>query len=260
MLSLPEILQFYPPGLRDSKAFLLREYLQCKILGILFNSPFALKFAFLGGTCIRLIHQSGRFSEDLDFDNFDLTKSDFGEVADLIKAELELEGLQVEMRNVLKGAYHCYIRFPNLLFEAGLTGHREEKILIQLDTEPQHFNFTPERVTFNRFDVFTTIRTTPPDILLAQKISAIFNRKRPKGRDFFDVTFLLAKAKPNFDYLSQKLGIETPDQLRYQLAEKVSSIDMEAATRDAMPFLFNPQDRFRILHFQDFIQNADLSP
>lgn len=35
---------------------------------------------------------------------------------------------------------------------------------------------------------------------------------------------------------------------------------MEAATRDAMPFLFNPQDRFRILHFQDFIQNADLTP
>lgn len=70
MMNLSEILSFYPPTVQVHRAFVLREYLQCKILEILFESRFAGKFCFLGGTCLRLIHGGQRFSEDLDFDNF----------------------------------------------------------------------------------------------------------------------------------------------------------------------------------------------
>jgi hypothetical protein len=38
-----------------------------------------------------------------------------------------------------------------------------------------------------------------PDILLAQKFYAIIKRKRSKGRDFFDVVFLLSKGvRPDY--------------------------------------------------------------
>ncbi|MBK8966343.1 MAG: nucleotidyl transferase AbiEii/AbiGii toxin family protein [Lewinellaceae bacterium] len=258
MLSLAEIKQFYPPQLHGFQQFLLREYLQCKLLAILFNSTYANKFAFLGGTCLRLIHQNNRFSEDLDFDNFDLSEEAFEQVSEILRSELEREGLQVEMRNVLKGAYHCYIKFPNLLFETGLSGHREEKILIQLDTEPQHFDFTPERVILNRFDIFTTVFTTPLDILLAQKLFAICNRKQPKGRDFFDTTFLLARARPNYGYLDMKLGVSTPESLREKLIAIVDGIDLDAAARDVQPFLFNPQDVARVREFGVFVRGAVL--
>ena len=67
MMSLAEIRQFYPANLHSKSAFLLREYLQCKILELLFESPYAAKFAFLGGTCLQIVHGSQRFSEDLDF-------------------------------------------------------------------------------------------------------------------------------------------------------------------------------------------------
>ena len=77
------------------------------------------------------------------------------------------------MKTVYKGAYHCYIRFPKLLYQEGLTGHLEEKIVLQLDTEPQHFNFKPEKYILNRFDVFTQIFITPLDILLSQVPSRI---------------------------------------------------------------------------------------
>ena len=76
----------------------------------------------------------------------------------------------------MKGAYHCHIKFPALLFQQGLSGYQQEKILIQLDTEPQHFNFVPESYLLNRFDVFTQLQTTPLDLLLAQKFYAILNR------------------------------------------------------------------------------------
>jgi predicted nucleotidyltransferase component of viral defense system len=67
MLSFAQIQQFYPPQLHSFGSFLLREYLQYKILALIFNSDFATKFAFLGGTCLRIVHQTNRFSEDLDF-------------------------------------------------------------------------------------------------------------------------------------------------------------------------------------------------
>ncbi|MCB9282994.1 MAG: nucleotidyl transferase AbiEii/AbiGii toxin family protein [Lewinellaceae bacterium] len=256
MLSLSEIQQEYPERLHHYGAFLLREYLQCKILELLFESDYALKFAFLGGTCLRIVHNNQRFSEDLDFDNFDLSEKDFEEVAGLIRGGLEEEGFKIEMRNVIRGAYHCYIRFPELLYESGLSGHKEAKILINLDTEPQGFQFEPGSFFLNRFDVFTTIRTTPMDLLLSQKITAISQRRQPKGRDFFDLVFLLGKASPNYDFLGNKLGITNSQDLRRYLLEVCKNMDFPRLAADVEPFLFDPKDIRRVLRFPDFIQST----
>lgn len=78
---------------------------------------------------MRIVHNNKRFSEDLDFDNFNLSPDDFNAITKIVKTELERLGYEVEMRNVKKGAYHCYIRFPEILFNEGLTNHKEEKIL-----------------------------------------------------------------------------------------------------------------------------------
>lgn len=244
MLALTEIDKFYPEQLRGYKRFILREYLQHKILQIVYESDFANKLVFLGGTCLRIVHGNNRFSEDLDFDNFQLEAAAFRKVADLIEKELKKEGYTVEMKTVLKGAYHCHIRFPELLYKEGLSGHLEEKILIQLDTEPQHFNFTPERFLINRFDVFTQILTTPKDLLLAQKFFAVLNRPRNKGRDFFDIVFLLSLIdKPNYEYLELKTGITDATSLKKCVLSRCSEINMEEMGRDVAPFLFNPNTK-----------------
>jgi predicted nucleotidyltransferase component of viral defense system len=60
---------------------MIREYLQYKILEILFDSPYSTGFCFLGGTCLRIVHGNRRFSEDLDFDNITMSEKAFGEVA-----------------------------------------------------------------------------------------------------------------------------------------------------------------------------------
>ena len=96
------------------------------------------------------------------------------------------EGYSVEIKIVNKGAFQCYIRIPNLLFDNQLSGYKEEKILIQLDTENQNFDYFPKAFLLNKFDIFTKIFYTPKEILLSQKIWAILNRKTPKGRDFYD--------------------------------------------------------------------------
>jgi predicted nucleotidyltransferase component of viral defense system len=256
MLDLPQIKSFYPQHLHQFPGFLLREYLQYKILALLFRSGFAEKFAFLGGTCLRIVHQSNRFSEDLDFDNFGLTHDDFEQVAKTIRQGLEREGYQVEMENVYRGAYHCYIKFPNLLQQSGLSGHREAKILIQLDTEPQGFEFQPEVFLLNKFDVFGNIRTTPIDLLLSQKIAAFCHRKRAKGRDLYDITFLNARTKPHYGFLKKTLGVENAGALKSVLFARLDSLDLPALAADVAPFLFYPEDEQRVLLFPQFVAQA----
>lgn len=258
MISLAEIRSFYPENLHARSEFLLREYLQYKILELLFQSRYAAKFAFLGGTCLRIVHNNQRFSEDLDFDSFDLGEADLEAVSEIIRLGLERQGFKVEIRNVLRGAFHCYIRFPGLLYEAGLSGHREARILINLDTEPQNFPFEPQAFFLNKFDVFTGIRTTPPDILLSQKICAMTQRRQPKGRDFFDAVFLLGRAKPNYVFLQAKLGVSSPDTLRSHLLELCDKFDFPALAADVQPFLFNPEDVRRVLMFPEYIRSAPL--
>lgn len=258
MLSLKEIEKAFPENLRPFSRFILREYLQYKILGLLYESKYGSKLCFLGGTCLRIVHNNSRFSEHLDFDIFKLSENSFASVSEEIKKGLERDGYKVEFRMVAKGAFHCYIKFPGLLFREGLSGYREEKILIQLDAEPQHFNFTPEKFILNKFDVFTTVLTTPRDILLSQKIFASINRKQPKGRDFFDIVFLLSNTKPNYKYLEQKLKIKNEQQLKEKLLMRCKELDMKKVAKDVKAFLFNPKDAVKVELFADYIRQITL--
>jgi predicted nucleotidyltransferase component of viral defense system len=259
MLDLNQIATYYPPTLLPFGRFMLREYLQHKVLQLIYESQYADRFTFLGGTCLRIVHGNQRFSEDLDFDNTGITESDFGSLSQVIETGLEQEGYQVEMRLVMKGAYHCHIKFPALLFQQGLSGYEQEKILIQLDTEPQYFAFTPEPYLLNRFDVFTQLQTTPLDLLLAQKFYAILNRVRNKGRDFYDVVFLLGRGVlPNYAYLEMKVEIRDAVSLRARILSHCGGLDMAAMAADVRPFLFQPSDARRVLLFADYIRQVPL--
>jgi len=151
MLDIKQIESFYPEYLRSFKRNLLREYLQYKILEIMFDSRFGERLSFMGGTATRIIHSNTRFSEDLDFDNLGLEEKDFGQLVKLIQKTLQLEGYTVETKNVFKGAYRSYIRIPNILFESGLSEQKEEKLSIQVNAEPQGFNYHPDKIILNKF-------------------------------------------------------------------------------------------------------------
>jgi predicted nucleotidyltransferase component of viral defense system len=260
MIDLKEIKRFYPNELHQYDRFILKEYLQYKILEIVFSSSYATKLVFIGGTCLRIVHQNHRFSEDLDFDNFGLTPDEFSDLGLVIKKKLELQGFEVEIKNVIKGAFHCNIRFPKLLMQSGLSGYAEEKILIQLDTEAQGFDFQSESYFLNKFDVFTTIKIAPLSLLLAQKFYAVLNRKRNKGRDFYDIVFLLSLGiVPDYNFLELKSGISNSYQLKDEILNHCRMIDMNEMAKDVEPFLFQSSDTKKIIAFEPFLAQQKLS-
>ena len=253
MLNLEDILKTYPQRLHGFKENILKEYLQYRILDILYGSSFADRLVFLGGTSIRIVHQGVRFSEDLDFDNRGIDEKDFDSLANLIRRELTLDGYEVVIKNVFKGAYHCHINFPGLLFEQGMSGHKEERILIQIDAEPQRYSYAPEKFLINMFGIFRYINTVPPSLLLSQKIMACLKRKKEKGRDFFDVVFLMGKTAPDYGYLREKVGIGGKEEMIRALRERVDRIDMKGLAQDVEPFLFDPAQKDRISLFKQWL-------
>lgn len=258
MLDFQQIQSQYPDHLRVFGRSLLREYLQYKILQAIFESKKAHKLAFLGGTALRIVYGNNRFSEDIDLDNFDLSWPEFEHVIEKVERFLALEGFEVEIKNVAKGAYRCYMRFPDLLYEQGLSPYQQEKILIQIDTASQGFDYQPEIKILNKFDVFTEIKVPSLNLLLSQKIYTSVNRKRPKGRDFFDITFLFSRTKPDFGFLSQKMGIETPQGLREEILDRIEAYDFQKLADDVAPFLMKEEERKRVENFKRFWEQVDM--
>lgn len=261
MITLAEIKKAYPKELHIHEGFLLREYLQYRILDIIFASPYAEKLVFLGGTCLRIVHGNRRFSEDLDFDNLGLLRPEFAQVGALVKQELELEGYEVTAEMAGVSAFRCRVSLPGLLFHHGLTGHKDQTVLIQLDTQPQQYNYEPEVWYMARWDVRQDIRCCPLPLLLAQKCHAALDRKRAKGRDFFDVGFLLGlQVEPDQRYLQEKLGLGSTKELANALLERCATLNMEALAVDVGKCLFDANGRLGVTHFPQLIKQHWLLP
>ncbi len=253
MLELKQIASFYPENLRHYKRNILREYLQYKILSALFTHPAGAKLIFMGGTAIHIAHGSSRFSEDLDFDNRGLSRDDFRQLIQTTSRALRLEGLNVETGFTFRGAFSADIKIMNVLFDAELSKHKEERLLIKIDTQPQDFDYRAEKILLNKFDVFCRIAVVPADLLLAQKLYAILNRKRAVGRDFFDAIFLGGLTKPDFRYLTLKAGIESAATLKSALHKKCESLDLKQLARDAKPLVFAAGETKKIELFKEWV-------
>jgi predicted nucleotidyltransferase component of viral defense system len=208
----------------------------------------------MGGTAIHMIHGNRRFSEDLDFDNKGLSRDDFEGLSQNVLRKLDLYGYSVEIQNRYREAFRCLVKFPGIFYQYDISSHPQEKLTIQIDSEPQNVDYKAERVFLNKFDIFLKINVVPPEMLLAQKILAILNRPRTMGRDFYDVIFLFSKTNPDFNFLKEKMGLNEKIEIKEKLLLKCEKINFKKLTEDVKPFLFYPSEAEKIKLFPDFIR------
>jgi predicted nucleotidyltransferase component of viral defense system len=257
MIDLTTIQSYYGPQEKLQKRNILREFIQCEILNIIFNSPISSKLAFLGGTASRLLYGNARFSEDLDFDNFSLTADEFKRLSEEIKSGLQKRGYNVEIKCIFKDSYRIYIRLSDILFESGISPLKNEKLMIQVDTKSHEFSYKPDRITLSKLDIFTDVFATPLDIMFSQKIHAALERHRAKGRDFFDIVFLSPRTKPNYRYLEEKTGIKNATELKEKLAARIADYDFAILARDVDAFLYREGDRKKIVNFKEYLAGIE---
>src|SRR5690606_15563625 len=137
-----------------------------------------------------------RFSEDLDFDCKEFSKTDFMEMTDGIIQFMERSGLRVEARhkdNPKLTAFRRNIHLPELVVDLRLSGHKAVRFL------------TPLLVDIKGCGFFFPFPVPPDGVLCSMKIAAML--ARAKGRDFYDLLFLLSQTKPDYDFLLARCGI-----------------------------------------------------
>ena len=257
MIDLEFIRSFFSPVIaRESRfdRYMLKEYLQLLILDHLATTPYINKVAFIGGTNLRLIQGIDRFSEDLDFDCKDLSEDEFMAMTDSVVQYLRQNNVEVETRdkpNPHLTAYRRNLYFPQMLFDLGLTGHKEERLLMKIEAQDQGVQYQPVVANINRMGFFFGIQVPPLDVLCAMKFAAILARQ--KGRDFYDTIFLLSKTKPNLPFLQARTGIASLEELKTAIAERLKEVDLNQKRRDFMHLLFNESNADRILQFPEVI-------
>ena len=253
MLTLNQLLDYYKNSPSISKKNIMVEYLQCELLDSIFIQKKSEFLSFMGGTSIRIGYNGNRFSEDLDFDNFGLTFKEFEELMGKVVSHMGKKGFEIEFRFVQKGAYHCYIKFPELLYKSGLSALETEKILVRIDTVEKEKLFDPSIFTINKFDLYRNILINPPEIILSQKLITILQRKREKGRDFYDISFLYGKTKPDFEYIEKSTKIKKENFIE-MIMTKCDKLNFKQLAKDVEPLLMNSEDAFRVEDFQRLIK------
>ncbi|MBR6284344.1 MAG: nucleotidyl transferase AbiEii/AbiGii toxin family protein [Muribaculaceae bacterium] len=257
MIELDFIRGFFPLAIAQNSRFdryMLKEYLQLLILDHLSATPFVQQLAFIGGTNLRLIQGIDRFSEDLDFDCKGLGETEFTSMTDSVMQYLRQNNIDVETRdkpNPRLTAFRRNLYFPQLLFNLGLTGHRDERVLLKIEAQDQGVAYQPVVATVNRMGFFFNILVPPLDVLCAMKLSAALSRQ--KGRDFYDTIFLLSKTRPNMDFLRARTGITSMDELKAGIANRLGGIDLNQKMRDFSHLIFNESNAARILQFPEVV-------
>lgn len=220
---------------------ILREYLQTKLLVHLYAKPRAKTLSFIGGTCLRIFHGINRFSEDLDFDNLGLPKSDLSRLLAEVTDEFNRENIEVELTAKLQEgmAYH-QLRFPRLLFDLKMTTDPREKLMIKIDYSTQWRGQKPETALLSRYGLIERIITNPLSQIMVQKLAAYVTRPRTQPRDMFDIVWLWSRGvQPDKKFMKVNRVEDVVNRARKKFEAEGAG---EIILRRLRPFLFDEKE------------------
>lgn len=273
MLSFEEIRKNFDDSLVGINAYraMVKEYLQCLTLSLIYKGSYSSKLVFIGGTKLRLLDRFQRFSEDLDFDiHGQYGDANHQELCESLVHGFQKMNIKAELdrdkKIRIQGGYSRYINFPGILERIGFEDVPNRKFFIKLGTEKHRFgsySYKPKTHILNRFDVFSPILCAPNELILATKLCAIL--ERAKGRDFYDIVELVKICKPDVDYIKnriqygkQKQAYTGPETYITLAREALKAVDWENKTREIEKFLFNPAEAVKVRMFPHYANDETI--
>lgn len=186
---------------------IIREYFQHVFLSELYKLPDADRLLFKGGTALRIVYASPRFSEDLDFSLFRTSRHELKKfVEDLFQdvlVAIARNGIAVELgpgSDRTSGGYFGEATFQ--LYEyhpipvtINVICRDGEDVCGEVDTITN--DFIP---TYN-------ILHLPKEALVEEKVFGAL-RERQKERDFYDLYFMLRKGMLSVDQKQRLVALQ----------------------------------------------------
>ena len=226
-----------------------REYLQARILGGLQRAGAMIPLAFHGGTALRFLYASARYSQGLDF-----ALERAREMYDLrawlrtVRSELTAEGYDLEVTiHDRKVVHSAFVRFAGLLYELGLSPRREQVLAVKVEVDTNPPAGAGLATTVVRRYVTLQLQHHDRASLLAGKLHAILQRPFLKGRDVYDLLWYLSDPtwpQPNLTLLNNALlqtgwtaGAVTTANWREWVQHRLDTLAWERVVADVRPFL-----------------------
>ncbi|NQU83099.1 MAG: nucleotidyl transferase AbiEii/AbiGii toxin family protein [Parcubacteria group bacterium] len=193
--------------LQTTEPNIAREYCQHLFLSYFYKRTEAEKILFKGGTALRIIFDSPRFSEDLDFSASNsqaVTVSEINQLIDDTLSDIETEGIEAKKevnagtKGETSGGYFAIVRLKMLEFDSELK--------IQISFRSPDKVISNNGLVVGEFIAPYSIVYLTERILISEKIEALLARKKP--RDFFDLYFILKD--PNLkDFIPKRKNLKT---------------------------------------------------
>ncbi len=213
---------------------ILREYIQILFLNNLYSLENTDAIVFKGGTCLRLLHNSNRFSEDLDF----TTNLSGTQIENLVTKTVNLIAretppITIKTVNTISG-------FTQKI--SMTTSYSPTPISIKLDFSQRELVLQktqkPISTTLPVSSFHPITYMAMPEIL-AEKCRAIVSRH--KGRDIYDLWYLLQRntfvdtelIQKKLDYYQEKFDMN-------KLIENIRIWNFEKFNQDVRGFLPEP--------------------
>ncbi len=233
----------------------LREYLQVLILKEIYKLTEGKKLFFTGGTYLRLIHQTKRFSEDVDFNAGKMKKDEFEGLIETVQNNLKKEGFGIQYtfrhwENLLAAE----LVFPDIEKFYGVVSSyaRREGIVIKIETNQPRWKIKTESLVVTGFGQMFPVVCTDRGALFADKIDALIKKNRV--RHLFDIMFMLSQKCPIDTGVLKALGIEDPPlDVILKRVKSFSAAELKRQAESLRPFLFEESEAELIVHAPQMI-------
>jgi len=184
MLTIEKIREF-TKKYQTNEHNVIREYVQHLCLSALYKHREAGNLLFKGGTALRMIYHSPRFSEDLDFTGRFYHFQDVEKLFLNTLVEVEQSGIMVELKEAKKTSggflgiieYHLYDHTGTIFFEISLRKPKKKSKESEVVTIASEFTIP-----------YTVVQLSTLD-LVSEKVQAVTTRAKP--RDYYDLYFIL---------------------------------------------------------------------
>jgi len=246
----------YAPANAIEQENVLQELMQHYVLVSLSKAHLFTEAVFHGGTCLRILYGTNRFSEDLDF----LLKKPspqfkWHKYLEAVQKDCTLEGIDFEIvdRSDAESAVKkAFLKTDSigkvLLIDLPYGRHQAKKIRIKLEIDtnpPEGSEYETAYITFPGTAAITTQRLESG---FGLKAHALLCREYDKGRDWYDFIWFVGKqVVPNFKLLGNALNQQgpwsgsvvniTPEWFVDKMRVKILELDWDVVKHDVQRFI-----------------------
>lgn len=229
----------------ETKQVILKAFLQAYTLDFLYNHPLYRKLNFYGGTCLHVIYDLNRLSEDIDLDNsneIDLSNLE-NDLLTFYRSNIGYAEVTAKTQIGEWGVRRTTLKFP-ILNALGLTSHANEPLHLKVEVSQHKQIYILQKTPILLFGRSFVAAHFSLETMMAGKMLACLERNFQKGegatikgRDFYDLLwFMQQKIQP----LEEKLARDgrqsyTVRSAMQTLGKKIADMRKSDLAEDLLP-------------------------